>query len=103
MRTACRAILFTTMSCCIIAAQTISPDFKLEGAKKPGEQVTIKGTDMDKVTSVALRPEGKPDGKSDLAVPKFDKKPDKSEISFAVPDAANGKYTVIINPPGNTS
>jgi hypothetical protein len=103
MRTACRAILFTAMTCCVIAAQTISPDFKLEGAKKPGEKVTIKGTDMDKVTSVALQPEGKSDGKSNLAIDKFDKKPDKSEISFAVPDAANGKYTVIVTPPGNTS
>src|SRR5262245_16304492 len=103
MRTACRAILFIAMTCCVIAAQTISPDFKLEGAKKPGEKVTIKGTDMDKVTSVALQPEGKSDGKSNLAIDKFDKKPDKTEISFTVPDAANGKYTVIVTPPGNTS
>jgi len=105
MRTVCQAILFVIMSCCLMAAQTISPDFKFEGAKKPGEQATIKGADadMDKVTSVALRPEGKSDGKSDLVIQKFDKKPDKTEISFTVPDAANGKYTVIVTPPGNTS
>jgi hypothetical protein len=103
MRTICQAILLVILTCRVTAAQTIATDFKIEGAKKPGEQVTIKGAEMDKVTSVALRPEGKPDGKSDLAIQKFDKKPDKSEISFAVPDTANGKYTVIVTPPGNTS
>jgi hypothetical protein len=103
MRTACQAILLVILTCCITVAQTVTTK-AFDKSFAPGDQVTVSGTDMDKVTAVALRPEGKPDAKSDIPVPqdKLTKKP--AEISFAVPAAtANGKYTVIVTPPGNTS
>ena len=101
MRTACRAILLVILTCCITAAQNVTTK-AFDKSVAPGDQVAIAGTDLDKVTAVALRSDGKPD----ISIPqdKLNKKPDKTEISFAIPAAtAAGKYTVIVTPPGNTA
>jgi hypothetical protein len=102
MQTACRAILFVTIACCVTAAQTVTTPFKIEGSKQPGEKVTIPGKGMKKVTAVALRPEGKTDAASDLQAANLNAQ--DTDITFAVPTTAPaGKYTVILTPANNNS
>lgn len=99
MRNACRTILFVALACGFITGQTVTPGFKFDKSYKPGDKPVITGTEMDKVTSVALRPDGKNDDQTDL---KADIAPPKSDgVTFTVPSSANGKYNVILTPVNN--
>jgi hypothetical protein len=83
-----------------MAAQTVKTT-AFDKNFAPGDQVTISGADLDKVTAVALRPDGKSDDKSDLKADISAREAGK--VTFSVPASASGKYNVIVTPPGNTS
>jgi hypothetical protein len=78
--------------CYPIFCQTMTPGFQFPAGVKPGDSLTITGADLGGITSVTL----KAPGKADLPAGYVQATP--TSITFTVPPAASGSYTVVLSP-----
>lgn len=71
--------------------QTLAPSFRFLDPIKPGDSLTVDGTDMATITTVALKAAGKPD----LAATAV--QATSTNVKFTVPLTASGIYTVALS------
>ena len=71
--------------------QTLAPSFRFLDPIKPGDSLTVDGTDMATITAVALKAAGKPD----LAATAV--QATSTNVKFTVPLTASGIYTVALS------
>jgi IPT/TIG domain len=87
-----RSILFLTAFCGGLFGQTLTQGFQFPATVKPGDTVTVTGTDLASITAVTLKASGKPD----LAATSIQTTP--TSVTFTIPPNAAGSYTVALSP-----
>jgi hypothetical protein len=92
MRIAWHSFFLLAVAGSVLTAQTVQQDSKFQENYKPGDTWKIRGSDLDKVTSVTLKAQGK----TDVSV--SDSKRAATELSFAIPLDSSGKYQVVLAP-----
>jgi len=95
MRPICKFVLAVSITCGAVVAQKLTPDFKFEGDRQPGDRLKITGTALDSIKAIKLKGQ---DGKPDISVPADSLKITPTEIDFPVPAGANGTYQVELSP-----
>ncbi len=94
MKVISRSILLLIIVRGAATAQTLPQDFKFPENNQPGETLKIPGTGLDKVKSVTLKAQGKPD----VNLPPESVKISPTDITFTVPANASGYYEVALIP-----
>lgn len=87
------AVFFCALSGCFLSGQTLTPSFQFSGPAKPGDPLTITGTDLAGITTVTLKSTA---GKPDLTA--TSPHATAASVTFTVPATASGAYTVVLSP-----